>query len=59
MNGEIHSGSRKTTLGVNQKDPALIPLPAIELGTECDCVPGRWCWSPLWETGSGSTQEMT
>lgn len=34
MNGWIHAASRKTTLGVNQKGPALVLLPATELGTE-------------------------
>lgn len=59
MNGWIHSGSRKTTPEVNQKDPVLVPLPAIEPGTECNCVPRRWCCFPLRERGSRSTQEMT
>lgn len=59
MNGRIHSGSRKTALRVNQKDLALVPLPGIELETECDCVPRRRRWSPLREKGSGSTQEVT
>lgn len=53
MNGWIHSGSRKTTPGVNQKDPAPVPLPAIEPGTECNCVPRRRCCSLLERGGQG------